>query len=259
LYKTILATSTKFKPIIFIKLTFGDYHMGTSTILRSLTGKMFAVVLGLAVLSSTADAGMITGVQMFGTEAGTGPGMGTVSVPVILTVFQNNDNQAGGGPLDNNITIPVKRFDKTDVIDIVFQVAPTQGVTEYKVVEAISNNTTTNWSSYMMELGFGTGLGFSQSPAGDGLDFDAPLYDTPPVSSAFATVVPTEDLLLFTNGIHNVTGLETYQFRIDVPDLDVAGGPFTFTLRQIPVPEPTSYLLLLCALTCMWVYRKHRS
>ena len=48
---------------------------------------------------------------MFGTEAGTGPGMGDVSVPVILTLNLDNDNQPGGGPLDNNITVPIKRFD----------------------------------------------------------------------------------------------------------------------------------------------------
>ena len=211
--------------------------MGTSTILRSLTGKIFAVALGLAVLSSTADAGMITGVQMFGVEAGTGPGMGTVSVPVILTLNPNNGIFAGGGPLDNNITIPVKRFDKTDIIDIVFQVVPTNGVTQYKVVEAISNNTTSNWSSYIMELGFGTGAGFIPSPAGDGLDFGAPLYAPPLASSAFSTVVPTEDLLLFTNGIHQVTGLENYQFRIDVPRFVWCWcSSTTFTLRQIPDP-----------------------
>ena len=128
--------------------------MGTSTILRSLTGKIFAVALGLAVLSSTADAGMITGVQMFGTEAGTGPGMGTVSVPVILTPNPDNGILAGGGPLDNNITIPVKRFDYPDYIDIVFQVIPTNGVTQYKVVEAVSNNTSSNWSSYIDGVGF---------------------------------------------------------------------------------------------------------
>jgi len=236
--------------------------MGTSTNLRSLTGKIFAVALGLAVLSNTADAGMITGVQMFGTEAGTGPGMGTVSVPVILTINPDNGILAGGGPLDNNITIPVKRFDKPDIIDIVFQVVPTNGVTQYKVVEAVSNNTWSNWSSYLTELGFGVGAGFIPSPAGDGLDFGAPLYTPPLASSAFSTVVPTEDLLLFTNGIQQVAGLESYQFRIDVPNLPpVAGGPLTFTLRQIPiaVPEPSSCLLLLCALTCMWVYRKYRS
>ena len=99
--------------------------MGTSTILRSLTGKIFAVALGLAVLTSTADAGMITGVQMFGTEAGTGPGLGTVSVPVVLTVNIDNDNQPGGPGGDNNITVPIKRFDHTGIIDIVFNVVPT--------------------------------------------------------------------------------------------------------------------------------------
>jgi hypothetical protein len=233
--------------------------MGTSTILRSLTGKIFAVALGLAVLASTADAGLI---PVGGADPATGPGMGSVSVPVILTLNQDNGNLAGGGPLDNNITVPIKRFDNAGYIDIVFHVTPTSGVTQYKVFESVDNNTLSNWSSYKIELGFGTGTGFTQSPSGDGLDFGAPVYAPPLVSSAFSNVANSEDVLVFSNGTHG-TGSETYQFRIDVPNLpDVAGGPPpTFTLRQIPtaVPEPSSCLLVLCALTCMWLYRKHRS
>jgi hypothetical protein len=47
-------------------------------------------------------------------------------------------------------------------------------------------------------------------------------------------------MLVFSNGIQG-TGSQTYQFRIDVPD-----GIQQFTLRQrpVPVPEPSSMLLL---------------
>lgn len=202
---------------------------------------------------------MITVVQMFGTQAGTGPGMGTVSVPVVFTANPNNDNQIGGGASDNNLIVPIKRFDYPGYIDIVFQVAPSNGgVTEYKVFESVDNNTLTNWSSYRMELGFGYGTSFISSPSGDGLDFDDPDYNTPPVSSVFTNVATSEDVLVFSNGIHS-TGSETYLFRIDVPDLSDTGATTSFTLRQVPIPEPSSYLLFLCALTCLWIYRKHRS
>ena len=223
--------------------------------MRSLTGKIFAVALGLALLASTADAGLI---PIGGADPATGPGMGSVEVPVILTLSSDNGNQTGGGPTDNNMIVPVKRFDNAGYIDIVFHVTPTNGVTEYKVFESVDNNTLTNWSSYLMELGFGSGAGFISSTPGDGLGFGAPNYAPPLASSAFSTIVKSEDLLAFTNGTQG-TGSETYQFRIDVPNL--SGDHTTFTLRQIPVPvpEPSSCLLLLCALTCIWFYRKRRS
>ncbi|MDX1962094.1 MAG: choice-of-anchor F family protein [Pirellulales bacterium] len=195
------------------------------------------------------QAGMITGVQMFGLQAGTGPGLGTVQVPVVNSFNKDNDNQVGGGEFDNNITVPIKRFDNPGYIDIVFNVDPTNGTTEYKLFESVDNNTGYNWRFYRMELGFGVGAGFVPSPAGDGLDFDGPTYDTAPNATAFTNVVLNEDVLLFNNGLHS-TGAEFYQFRIDVPNLppDVR----SFTLRQsIPpdgiVPEPSTMILAALA------------
>jgi len=40
-----------------------------------------------------------------------------------------------------------------------------------------------------MELGFGTGAGFTPSPAGDGLDFGAPVYAPTFASSALGVLV----------------------------------------------------------------------
>lgn len=220
--------------------------MNASTSFPASICRVFTVVLCFAVLCSTAFAGMINSVQMFGTQAGTGPGMGDVSVPVILTINVNNDNQVGGGPLDNNITVPIKRFDNNGDIDMVFNVAPTNGVTEYKVFESVDNNTGINWAGYTMKLGFGIGAGFALSLPGDGLDFDAPFFDPPPVSSAFANVLLGEDVLSFSNGTQS-SGSETYQFRVDIPDLpDLPGGVASFTIRQTPqtVPEPSTLVLL---------------
>jgi len=198
---------------------------------------------------------------MFGAQAGTGPGMGFVSVPVVFTPNPNNDNQIGGDLLtDNNIIVPIKRFDNLGYIDIVFQVLPslTTGVaTEYKVFESVDNNTLTNWSSYTMELGFGFGANFLPSAPGDGLGFDAPNYDTPPVSSAFSNVAKSEDVLVFSNGTHG-TGSEIYQFRIDVPNLSVVSETGTFTLRQIPVPEPSVLIMLVLGALGLGIWRRKK-
>jgi hypothetical protein len=201
--------------------------------------------------SGSASAGVITGATVFGTNSGTGPGLGTVTVPAIITLSANNDNVPSPDRPDNNIFVPIKRFDHNGNIDIEFHVAPSQGVTEYQVFESVDNNTGVNWNQYNMSLGFGVGAAFIPSPAGDGLDFDSPGFDTPPTSSAFASVSLGEDNLTFMNGSQG-TASETYKFRVDIPDLGagVAGVGGTFTLRQtpIPVPEPSTLLLACLAM-----------
>jgi hypothetical protein len=131
-----------------------------------------------ALFTSTVSAGIVSGVTMFGPNAGTGPGLGTVSVPAIVTVAPNNDNVPAAGLPDNNIVVPIKRFDHNGNIDIEFRVTPSDGVTEYQLFESVDNNTGVDWSSYRMELGFGVGAAFVPSLAGDGLDFDFPTFDT---------------------------------------------------------------------------------
>ena len=82
-----------------------------------------------------------------------GPGLGLVIVPAIVTLNADNDNQIGGGATDNNIVIPLKRFDANDYIDIVFTTDFSQGTTEYKVTEFVDNNTGVAWSAYRMQIG----------------------------------------------------------------------------------------------------------
>jgi hypothetical protein len=203
------------------------------------------------VVPFAAEAGTILGVN-----PATGTGLGSAFVPPINTFSEGNDNQPGG--LDNNLFVPIKRFDATGYIDLEFIVRDSiqpGGTTEYQVFESVDNNTFINWSSYTIELGKGTGAGFIQSPADDGLDFDTPDKDTPPTSTVFNNVAHGQDILVFTAGIQS-TGSEVYTFRIDVPD-----GITSFTLRQypIPVPEPSTLVLACCAVAGLAMAKRRRS
>ncbi len=164
-------------------------------------GMEFIVAAAMAaLLSSTASAGTILATPA---PVASGPGLGFASVPVVVTVQPNNDNVPDPQKLDNNITVPLKRFDSLNYIDIEFSVAPSDGVTEYQVSEFVDNNTASPWSSYTMQLGFGTGAAFVLSPLNDGLDFDFPDYDTPPTAAPFPSVgTPDEDQLVFSGGLH---------------------------------------------------------
>ena len=166
--------------------------------------------------------------------------------PVAPPVASNNDNVVGISP--NGILVTQKAYNGIGPADIVFFVEPSGGVTEYYFMEGVDNMTSSPWSSYRMELGFGVGSGFTLSPPGDGLDFDAPDFDTPAdFTFNFPTLSESEDVLVASGGTHsNVLGFSfaNYFFSIDVPD-----GISEFTLRQIPiaeVPEPSSLIMAAC-------------
>jgi hypothetical protein len=220
----------------------------------------FSITLAGFYFGTSASAGVITGVTPFGPNSGTGPGLGTVSVPAIITVNPNNDNVPAPGKGDNNIFVPIKRFDHNGNIDIEFHVAPSQGVTEYQVFESVDNATGVNWNRYNMSLGFGVGAAFVPSPPGDGLDFDFPNFDTPPTSSAFPNVALGEDNLTFSGGIQG-SAAEMFTFRVDVPDLEstvVPGGVFTLRQTPVPVPEPSAIVLASIAIVGLVTCRRCR-
>ena len=95
----------------------------------SLTSALCFVFLAF---TATANAGRID--LSAGAVIVNGPGIGNVALPIATTPDPNNDNQDGSTPAnDNNITIPIKRFDNPGFIDIVFPVSNTDGVSEYVV------------------------------------------------------------------------------------------------------------------------------
>jgi hypothetical protein len=208
-----------------------------------------------ALLLNAASAGIIvssTSIPPGPNPVGSGPGMGVVSVPAVITTNPGNDNQIGPGATDNNIVVPIKRFDFQDYIDIEFTVRSTGLTTEYVVSEFVDNNTGNPWTGYNMYLGTGVGAAFTQEKVLlSGLDFDTGPpggNDTPPTSPFSNVSRPNNATLEFSDGIHGA-GAQVYQFRIDVPDFSqILGVESTFTLRQVPVPEPNTIALVGLAL-----------
>lgn len=171
-------------------------------------------------------------------------GIGSVAgVTIVPAVDPNNDDVAGVSL--NELFVTQKHYIGIGPVDIEFTVVPTGGVTEYTIIEGVSNSTGFDFTEYRMELGFGMGIDFVQSAPGDGLDFDAPDYNLPTtLAPFFTTVTVTEDVITASDGISLPNGAFTipyFQFAIDVPD-----GISAFTLRQVPtaVPEPASVALL---------------
>jgi len=124
-----------------------------------------AAVFGIA---SVASAGEITG---FTWASGINSVAGE-SIPPLDS--PNNDDVVGDS--DNEVFILQKHYVDTGPVDLIFDVEDSGGVTEYVVIEGVDNSTGLPWTAYHLELGFGSGAGFTKSPASDGLDFDAPLY-----------------------------------------------------------------------------------
>lgn len=218
--------------------------------------KIFATSCAVTLaflLATPLQAGKITG---FAWTDGIVSIAGIV-VPPLMDV--NNDDVVGPSP--NEVMVLQKDYKGVEHIDIVFTVMDSGGVTEYAIIEGVQNNTGLDWSSYHVQLGFGTGADFVISPSGDELDFDAPFYNStisfdPSPGFSFPTLTTSEDVLDADGGPGQPDGFynEPFVFHIDVPD-----GITSFTLRQFPVavvPEPSSIALLLLGLASLKTIRR---
>jgi hypothetical protein len=215
--------------------------------------QLMLLVTFVTYLGATASAAIISPTVA---PVASGPGLGLVSVPAIFTPNPSNDNQAGGGAADNNVIIPLKRFDFNDYIDIVFATDLSTSTTEYKVTEFVDNNTGVGWSSYTMQLGTGTGANFAPFTSG-ALTFDAPNYDAPPTTSGPLTAIATSPYQLGFSGGVQTAGAQQYSFRLDIPN-NFRAGSGEFTIRQLPtaVPEPATAGLLLIGAAGVYAARR---
>lgn len=211
----------------------------------------FRVVITLAavaIAAADAQAGEITGFSW-------SSGIASVGLnPIAPPVAPNNDGNVGPSP--NVVFIHQKHYVGIGPVDIEFTVVPSGGTTEYRFMEGVQNDTGLPWTDYHMQLGFGMGASFVPSPAGDGLDFDAPAYDSPVSLLPFTTLTVTEDGIDAVGGVvPNFTFVSPWVFHVDVPD-----GITAFTVRQYPtidfIPEPGAMSLAL--LSGLAFLRRHR-
>lgn len=204
------------------------------------------------VVTTTLQAGEITGFSWYsGVASLASTSISPLSAP-------NNDDTVGASP--NTVFVTQKNYIAIGPVDIVFSVINSGGVSEYLFTEGVFNNTTLNWGSYHIELGFGHDAGFVKSVAGDGLDFDAPDFNSPfnfnPSPGFFPAVSVTEDDVLASGGVMPYLSFAGYfRFTVDVPD-----GITEFTVRQSPiaVPEPGSLVLSICGLVGVAAWRQRR-
>jgi MYXO-CTERM domain-containing protein len=168
-----------------------------------------------------------------------------------------NDNVVGLSP--NEIFVTQKNYVGIGPVDITFDVINDGGTTEYAVKEGVANSTGLPWVGYHIELGYGFDAGFVKSLPGDGLDFDAPNYDSglqfaPSPGFYFPIALATEDDIVASGGVMPNGGFAGYfRFSVDVPD-----GITQFTVRQSPIaaPEPCSCAFALIGLAGLTLYRR---
>jgi hypothetical protein len=194
-----------------------------------------ALAIFAGICGATAQAGVIPESTNGGVAAVVG---GSASVTGPFTIVPNNQ----GATLAQNSAAIAKTFTNAFApIDIVFNVTPSEGITEYLFGEGITNQTGVAWTDYHVELGFGTGANFVLADPSLGLKFD-PSPAPSSVDFAFVSAAGGQTLD-YWGGLIPHGGLLSLNFTISVPDL--LSRSSQFTLRQMPsVPEPGSVVLL---------------
>jgi len=189
------------------------------------------------------------------------------------TPLPNNDNAILNNP--NKVMLPNLSYMAIEPFDIVFNVQPSSGTTEYFFSETVTNTTGIAWVGYHLEMGFGVGdnfYRFDEKPLPWNIslpDFDTPEHfdpperDPTPKSSVFSTLSNHEIFdIQWSGGIVPPAGTVDFTFSIDTPDdwlgLDLYSD---FTLRQTPNPIPAPTALILGSIglgTSLTLMRKRR-
>ena len=198
-------------------------------------------------------AGEITGFSWYSGVAS------VASTTINPPVTPNNDDVVGLSP--NEVFVTQKNYVAVGPVDLTFSVINSGGTTEYAFKEGVYNGTPVNWVGYHLELGSGYDASFVKSLPGDGLDFDAPDYNSglvfdPAPNFYFPSATATEDDIFAGGGVMPPTGFAGYfRFTVDVPD-----GITSFTIRQSPiaatVPEPCTSLIAVFGLFGFALYRR---
>jgi len=232
--------------------------VGLGFVLRRKHARVAACIAAMFTFSAATNlrAGEITSFTWH-------PGVASLASTSIDPAPTPNDDVAGLSPYELFVT--QKDYVAVGSVDIEFFVTDNGGVTEYRVREGVNNSTGIAWTGYHIELGFGHGTGFTKSTAGDGLDFDAPDFNSPvsfnPSPGIFPLAMVTEDDIIASGGVMPPAAFAGYFiFHIDVPD-----GMASFTLRQSPieaggaaVPEPSTLVLAVVGLMLLSLYAWRR-
>ncbi len=201
----------------------------------------------LLTLSTSTFAGSIVSIA-----DGVGPGHIRTNIGSIDGPEPNNDG--GSNPLadpdfTNNFfyyTLACRSTHPTNgIIDLVFTVSQTGGTSEYDVIADLQLEPGNHWPGVMLMLGTGTGGDFTAFTGAGTPDFDTPTRNSvSPISNDMAVTTHDAHLIMIEPAAWSMpVSFLSLNFSLDIPDVD------HFTIRHMPIPEPTTLLLAVAGLT----------